>query len=255
MNLVATPFVLRRAYLFAIALLMVQLVVGALVGAIVSIANLGMFLYWCLTSISLALIAALLVSWLGWWRRIGFRPSQRPVVDSLLWVPLCPILAWNVYQIDFDSLVTPLRMVGLLLLTALAAFVEEVYFRGLMLRALESKGVWRAAALSAVLFGLMHLLNALAGSDLAMTAGRVAYAAAIGFAYAAYALHTGLIWPLILVHALANFADLIDQETIFTAEAPTEADLIRWLIYVVIFTIYGSLMLRSVTRRSSAKVS
>jgi membrane protease YdiL (CAAX protease family) len=143
-------------------------------------------------------------------------------------------------------------MLGWLVLTTLAAFVEEVFFRGLMLRALEPKGLWKAAVLTALLFGAMHGFNALAGSDLGMVVGQTAYATAIGFAYAAYALHTGLIWPLILVHALANFADLIDRKAIVQADAPGEADLIRWLVYVVFFAVYGVWVLRRTTRSSES---
>lgn len=239
------PFAIRRPYAFAVGLLVVQLVVGAVAGVIVSTAHLGMFVYWSATSVVLASIAAWLLTRLGWWRRVGFRRSARPGLHLILWIPLCPILAWNLSQIEFATLVSPARMFGLLILTTIAAFFEEIFYRGLMLRALEPKGVWHAAVLTALLFGLMHVLDALAGADPAIVAGQVAYATAIGFAYAAYALCTGLVWPLILVHALANFAELIDQETIFEAGAPGEADLIRWLIYVAVFTAYGIWMLRS----------
>jgi len=237
------PFALRRPYLFVLSLLGIQLLVGAVAGAVVSFAQLGMFVYWSSTTIALSLIGAALLTHLGWWRKVGFRRSERPALHFLLWIPLCPILVWNVSQIDVTSLVSPLRMTGLLALTLVAAFFEEVFFRGLTLRALAPKGVWKAALATAFLFSLMHLSGALAGSDPGMVAGRLAYSAAIGFAYAAYALHTGLIWPLILVHALANFAELIDQEMIFETSASGETDLIRWLIYVVVFAVYGTWML------------
>jgi membrane protease YdiL (CAAX protease family) len=224
-----------------------QILVGAAAAAIVTVGRLGMFAYWSATTVAIAMIEVLLLARLGWWRHVGFRGSTRPRMDLLLWIPLCPILVWNLSQVDMAALVTPTHMASLLLLTVLAAFVEEVLYRGLMLRALVPQGVWRAAVVTALLFGIMHLLTAFAGSELAVVVGRTVYAAAIGFAYAAYALRTRLIWPVILVHALANFADLIDQEAIFQESAPTEADLIRWLIYVVVFTLYGTLVLRSIT--------
>lgn len=124
-----------------------------------------------------------------------------------------------------------------------------------MLRALEPRGVWHAALVTALVFGVMHLLTAFAGSDTGMVMGRTLYAAAIGFAYAAYALRTGLLWPVIVVHALANFADLIDQETIFQESAPTEADLIRWMIYVLVFALYGILVLRSISGQKEPAAS
>lgn len=247
-------FPLRRPYVFAVILLGIMLVVGIIAAVVVRVMELNMFVYWGATSVVQALIGALLLARLGWWRRVGFRRSERPGLHLLLWIPLCPILVWNLSQIEVTELVSIGNMLGLIVLTALAAFVEEVFFRGLMLRALEPRGLWKAAALTYLLFGAMHGFGGLAGSDFGMVAGRMVYATAIGFAYAAYALHTGLIWPLILVHALANFADLIDQETIFEASAPGNADLIRWLVYVVIFTAYGILVLRRTARSSVSRL-
>ena len=62
-----------------------------------------------------------------------------------------------------------------------------------------------------------------------------------------------LIWPVILVHALANFASFIDQESIVQTDAPGQADLIRWLVYVVIFAVYGTWMLRRIDRPAASR--
>jgi hypothetical protein len=195
-------------------------------------------------NVALALVGAALLTRLHWWRHVGFRRSGRPGLDFLLWLPLCPILVWNLSQIQTTELVGPQRMLLWLAITLLAAFVEEVYFRGLVLRALETRRICKAAVVSALLFGSMHVFNLLAGTDAVIVAGQVAYATAIGFAYAAYVLHTGLIWPVILVHALANFADLIDQDKLVGSDTPGEADLIRWSVYVVFFTVYGVWVLK-----------
>jgi membrane protease YdiL (CAAX protease family) len=243
----AKTFPLRHPYIFAALMLATVLVAGVLAVVVAEIADLSLVVHWSAMSAVLALIGAALLTRLGWWRRVGFRRSERPGLHFLLWLPLCPILLWNLSQIQVAELVGPGRMLFWLALTALAAFVEEVFFRGLMLRALEPRGLWKAAVLSALLFGAMHLFNGLAGFDWGIVAGQAVYAAAIGFAYAAYALRTGLIWPVILVHALANFADLIDQEVLIGSDSPGEADLIRWLIYVVFFAIYGTWVLRRTT--------
>jgi len=243
----ANTFPLRRPYLFAVLMLATVLVAGILAVAAAEVANLSVVAHWSAMSAALALIGALLLTRLGWWRRAGFRRSERPGLHFLLWLPLCPILVWNLSQIQVAELASPTRMVLLLALTALAAFVEEVFFRGLMLRALEPRGLWRAALLPALLFGAMHAFNGMFGLDWHIVAGQTVYAMAIGFAYAAYVLHTGLIWPVILVHALANLADLIDQEVVLQGDPPGEADLLRWLVYAVFFAAYGIWVLRRTT--------
>jgi membrane protease YdiL (CAAX protease family) len=196
----------------------------------------------------MAVIGVALLTRLGWWHRVGFRRSEQSGLHFLLWLPLCPILIWNISQIHVDELVSPGRALMWLGLTAIAAFVEEVFYRGLMIRALEPRGLWKAALVPALLFGATHVVNSLSGFHWDIVAGQVVYAAAIGFAYSAYALHTGLLWPVIIVHALANFADLVDQEVLVQGDSIGQADLIRWMIYAIIFISYGIWMLRRTTR-------
>lgn len=240
----AEPWPLRHPYIFAVLLVVTVMLAGVVAVVVADILEASVVVHWSAMNVVLALLGVVMLQRLGWWRRVGFRRSDRPGMDFLLWLPLCPILVWNLTQIHTAELVSAQRMLLWLAITALAAFVEEVYFRGLMLRALESRGLWKAAIVSAALFGAMHVFNILAGADRVIVAGQTAYATAIGFAYAAYVLHTGLIWPVILVHALANFADLMDQETLIGGEAPGEADLVRWSIYVVFFAVYGIWVLK-----------
>jgi membrane protease YdiL (CAAX protease family) len=240
-------FSLRHPYIFVVLLLVTVLVMGFVAVVVAEVANLSVVVYWSGMNVVLALIGAVLLARLGWWHRVGFRRSERPGLHFLLWLPLCPILIWNLSQIQIAELVSPGRALVWLGLTAIAAFVEEVYYRGLMIRALEPRGLWKAAMLPALLFGATHVFNGLAGFNWGIVAGQVIYATAIGFAYSAYALRTGLLWPVIIVHALANFADLIDQEVVVQGDSPGQADLIRWLIYAVFFIGYGIWMLRRTT--------
>jgi len=248
----AEPYFLRHPYIFAVLLVATVLIAGVVAFVVADIAEVSVVVHWTAMNVVLALIGAVLLKHLGWWRRVGFRRSERPGLHFLLWLPLCPILAWNLSQIQTAELVSPGHMLLWLAITLLGAFVEEIFFRGLMLRALEPRGPWKAAVLSALLFGSMHLFNGVAGFDWGIVAGQAAYASAIGFAYAAYALRTGLIWPVIIVHALANLADLVDQETLLGSDSTGEADLIRWSVYVVIFAVYGTWVLKRTTPPASS---
>jgi membrane protease YdiL (CAAX protease family) len=115
-------------------------------------------------------------------------------------------------------------------------FVEEVMFRGLMLNALKVRGLWKAAIITALLFGLTHALNVLAGKSLVEDVAQIYYAVGIGFAFAALVLHTGILWPLVLAHWLIDFINFI-QKPGFTYPAP-------WNVLIpvglaVVFTAYG----------------
>ena len=132
-----------------------------------------------------------------------------PIQSTLLWfftVPCLPIIL----NIAFAGIGYP-GIGTLLLFLALAlfvGFVEETYFRGMMLRALLKRGPWQAVIISSLFFGILHLLNVAAGANLAATLLQVVYAVAFGLMYAALALRTQTILPLIVIHGLTDFFGL-----------------------------------------------
>lgn len=93
---------------------------------------------------------------------------------------------------------------------------EEFLFRGVMFYGLmlawgrDSRGALKAALLSAVWFGLLHL--AYAGSEPASVVLLNSAAAALsGFWYAAVVWRFKSIWPVVLFHALGNLLVLANS--------------------------------------------
>ena len=62
------------------------------------------------------------------------------------------------------------------------------------------KGVIIILWLSSVIFGLVHVTNAIAGAPLSLSIGQAAYAAGVGMVLGAVYLRTGNLWPSILGH-------------------------------------------------------
>ena len=160
----------------------------------------GMF-----AQIAQIVVLVLVLARFGWTSRAGFNTPSHWKQLHLLWFPALVAL--------FD--LGPLAQmhaptVGLLLLAALYALLtglnEEGQMRGFVLTSLEPLGPLRAAAASAVLFGLVHLNNLLLGGNVGLVALQVPSAALFGFGYAAVRLRTGTIWPLAVVHALTDMA-------------------------------------------------
>jgi len=117
-----------------------------------------------------------------------------------------------------------------------------------LLRSLAGRGVWRAAIVSSVLFGLLHTVNVLAGADPAASMVQVGYAAPMGFGFAAVTLRTGAIWPLVIIHALIDLTGFLTTDgTVSTGL--TSADGIVAAVYAVGFTVYGVVVIRSFLRR------
>ncbi len=106
-----------------------------------------------------------------------------------------------------------LRPFGMILLFILLMFVvataEELMCRAVISETmlehfgLDAKGVRKAALLSGVLFGCMHLTNALSSNPLSAVGQSFANISA-GFMLAAMYFRSGSMWTVIIVHALNN---------------------------------------------------
>ncbi len=230
----------RNPYLF------VLLIVILFSGVDISI---GVTLSELLAYSVLAIIAAAIVTKKHWWREIGFTTSTTNHRSLLLFVPAFLPIFWFVAiapKIGYGTLVIP--ALGTLLLylgfTLLIGFVEEIYFRGMMLRALKSRGVWTATTVTAVLFGAAHLTNVLLGFSPLYTVLQFGYAIALGLAFAALVLVTGLIWPLVLAHGLIDFSAFLNSAAAARPIGITASDYVMTTLIIAVFTPYAIILLR-----------
>jgi membrane protease YdiL (CAAX protease family) len=198
-----------------------------------------------LANLGLAILGAALLTGLRWWRVVGFRAPAAPRDLRLYWLPCALVLVNLASGIALGFARMGLgRVAYFIAMTGLIGFVEEVFFRGLILRALASRGLWRAALVSAVLFGLAHSLNALSGANTLAIALQIGYALAIGFGFAAVTLRTGILWPLVLIHALIDLASFLVSDRA-SAGSPTTVDMVFTILTIVVFTGYGIVMMRA----------
>lgn len=180
-------------------------------------------------------IAVLLLSRLGWWQLVGYT-LERPANLRLFWLPLVPAVM---------NLIPGIRVIAFsdfflfLIIALLVGFVEESYFRGLMLRAFASRGAWRTAIITAVFFGLLHTLNIFADWNTAYVFQQVIYATAIGFMYAALAIRTGVIWPLILAHAATDFTAFLAVGTLAPPSASVSYEALSIIDILILFVFIG----------------
>jgi uncharacterized protein len=200
-----------------------------------------------LAEMAMTLMVIGLLVLLNGWGRVGFR-ALRSVKDlRLYWIPVVPLIPVLGAVVAGMSRMHPRDIALLLALACLIGFVEEVSFRGLILQALASRGVWRAAVISSILFGLMHLQNLLFGADLVATVLQIAYATAMGFGFASVTLRTGSIWPLVAIHALIDFAGFVTSGGT-VIDSLTGTDVAVYALYIVAFTGYGVFNMRAMKR-------
>jgi membrane protease YdiL (CAAX protease family) len=161
-----------------------------------------------------ALALAVVVTGLGWWRiatvdATRARPRWTWVAPGLILV-VClvrlPLVEWTALPWHYFVLLG----IGVLFV----GVFEELMTRGVLLvglrRRLPEFGVWIA---SCVLFGLLHLLNALAGEAIGTTLVQVVFAASFGSVlYVARRLSGNLLVP-VLLHAAWDFGSIAVSAT------------------------------------------
>lgn len=202
--------------------------------------------------IAFVLLGALCMSLLAknrWWRAVGLRRPYERRLLWLFWLPFVPVIG---NLLDGISVTDPVQIFLFFTMALLSAFVEEILFRGLILGALLPTGIWRAAAISAALFGGMHILNVLSISNPAYALLQVGYATAIGFAYAALVIRTGTLWPLILAHFLTNFAGFMAAGGAGATGPVAAREMVFAAGYMAFFSVYGINVLRSYRRNAVA---
>jgi len=89
----------------------------------------------------------------------------------------------------------------------------------------------------------------LTGKSVTDDVAQVCYAMAIGFAFAAIVLRTGILWPLVLAHALIDFVNYIQNPDFVYPESLQLAVVIGM---TVLFAGYGLLVMRGVPRAHTA---
>lgn len=203
-----TPFAQRHPYLFVAALEVAIVLAYLAAGTVAHFTGLSDLGLYGLANVALTAIAAALLTSMGWWGTTGLRRAGRVQDLPYYAVPLVPMFLNLIPGLAVSG---PGQLLQVLGLTLMVGFSEEAFFRGLMLRALLPRGAWRAVLVTAALFGLTHALNTLAGKSGPDVAAQVLYAMAIGFGYAAVALRTGALWPLVVIHFLADFAGLLQR--------------------------------------------
>lgn len=203
-----------------------------------------------ISQLVLVLYVASLLLLLRWWREGGFtfRLSRRSLIAYLPWLLLPVLVIADSAQVTAD----PGRILGFVLFALLVGFAEEGLVRGVVLRALLPGGAMRAALLSALIFGVAHLTNALQGKELAPTIVQAIYATFIGIGFAGCRLYTGTIWPAIVVHGLIDFTDFASRDFSLNVEPQTftPSQAIVPIVLTGLYALYGLWLIRLYRRRS-----
>ena len=208
------------------------------------------------TEAIIAIALFITISSLRWWRKIGFQAINSGGMKFLL-PPIFLIILLTVIVaivkpdspgfLGFSNL-QEFMLISLVIL--LLGFNEELIFRGITFFGFRSIfSPLTAIIITALIFGLFHYVNLLAGQGFSETSYQVIHATAAGFMYGALLLRIGAIWPVMIFHGVWDLS-IFNIQTMLgvikaniasvTPVSTVDFSLIHALLMMLPAMLYGS---------------
>lgn len=211
------PWPLRRPRLVAVGLALVPVVftaAGSAIGQVLELPATTAMLVTAAAAAVSALVGLLIVrAARPAAATFGLRAPRR--VNRWLYAPLAATVAIALATGGVST--TAAGAAAILALTAAVAVNEEVFFRGLVLTALRSRGVGYAIVGSSILFGVLHLSALAGGISPLYSALQVVFAALFGVVAAQVVTRTGSLAPAIAWHLLYDAASSLGGDVLNAA--------------------------------------
>ena len=162
---------------------------------------------------AVAAAIAVVSSLIPLWKRLGVAAKPQNVRLCLCFLPMILLATGNVWD-GFVMHYNDAALWYAIGSMALVGFVEEMIFRAFLFRALLRKDGPRVAVIvSAVTFGIGHIVNLLAGIPTAENLMMVVFAVAWGFVFTMVYYKSGSLLLCILIHAVVDVLSVVAAET------------------------------------------
>lgn len=171
------------------------------------------------------------------WKQYFFTSPSSAKKTFLYSLPLLLVLLLIAYGnngLNTSSL--PDLFIMLLIQILVIGLVEEMFFRGFMLRLLLSKGFRVAVFTTSFLFAITHSLQLIGGQSLIDTFFQIIYAFMVGLVLSLLVVHRQSIIIPILFHGLNNFLQFMGN-AMGNANEPAAIDYLIIFIMLV-YSIY-----------------
>ncbi|MDO5117372.1 MAG: CPBP family intramembrane metalloprotease [Eggerthellaceae bacterium] len=188
----------------------------------------------CVTAPVLAIMSIVLWAWVGHAglkHKYGLVAPITPATRMLLYLPLIIIA---LYRFCFGATMKyPVPETAFFIVSMLCVgFLEEMIFRGLLFRGMAKDNLTAAIIVSAITFGIGHIVNVFnaSGQDLIETLVQVAFAIIIGFVMVFVLLKSGSLWPCIIFHGVYNSLSAFSDEAAQIATLGSEFNVILFVL-------------------------
>ena len=114
-------------------------------------------------------------------------------------------------------------------------FLEEIIFRGFLFKMMAKDNIKRAIIVSAITFGIGHIVNLFNGAELIPTLMQICYAISIGYLFVIIFYKSKSLIPCIITHSLINSLSIFNVEnsiSLYVASAFLIIVPIAYAIYI-----------------------
>lgn len=169
---------------------------------------------------------------------IGFKHIEKGTIPIILYFLPLAVLEIIGFAVGFNFNIK--YLFAAIFCTAAVGFAEEIYFRGIIFKILETKGTKKAIIISSVIFGVMHAANIVGGADIFYTCLQIVFAFVLGIVFAEIFYFTKSLIPVIILHFLHDCFGFIENTP------TTQTAFILGGIQILILVIYAIYMWKKI---------
>ena len=135
----------------------------------------------------------------------------RNLKKYVYFIPLAVIISVNLWSgFNINNTISEIIFHTLTMINI--GFIEELIFRGFLFRMMEKSNIKSAIIVSAVTFGMGHIVNLLNGAELIPTLMQICYATAIGYLFVIIFHKSKSLVPCIITHCLVNSLSIFNVD-------------------------------------------
>ena len=112
-------------------------------------------------------------------------------------------------------------------------FIEEIIFRGFLFKMMAKDNIKSATIISAITFGIGHIVNLLNGAELIPTLMQICYAISIGYLFVIIFYKSKSLIPCIITHSLVNSLSIFNVENSISLYVSSAFLIIVPIIYAI----------------------
>lgn len=172
---------------------------------------------------------------------IGFKHIEKEAIPIILY--FLPAVAMEIigFTVGFNFNIK--YLFATIFCTVAVGFAEEIYFRGIIFKILETKGIKKAIIISSAIFGIMHIGNIVGGDDIFYTSLQIVFAFAFGIVFVEIFYFTKSLIPVIIWHFVHDCLTFVENTP------ATQTTIILGGIQTLILVIYAVYMWRKIDKK------